>query len=450
MIPLQLQATPDSVLRGFAAGGARHLAGTTSALRECPDCGLFQTVPKIVRGQVASCPRCNAVLRRHIVDPQSRALALALTGLVLFVLAAGMPFVELEVRGRALQTTLLSGPVQLEQHGMWEIGIVVLVTTLGAPVVKLLAMAWVLIGLRLRQPPRHLYVVFRWIEKLSPWSMVEVFLLGVFVAYTKLIDLAHVDIGGAVYALGALMMVTAAADSVFDRQGIWEALEARGITACGAVAVPASVNSPATHPIGCDTCGLVSWQAGVKNSCPRCGGRLHHRKPNSLARTAAFAVTAAVLYVPANILPVLTLTRFGRGAPSTILGGVMELAGAGMWPLALLVFFASVTVPVMKLIGLSWLLVSTRLAERGRLVERTRLYRIVDVIGRWSMVDVFMISILTALVRFGVIASVQPDAGVLSFCAVVILTILAAMAFDPRLMWDAATRASRDATVLRE
>ncbi len=410
------------------------------SLRECPNCGLFQHLPKIVRGQVATCPRCEAVLRRHIADPQSRALAMALTGLVLFILAAGMPFIDLEVRGRTLRTTLLSGPVQLEQHGMWEIGLVVLITTLAAPVAKLAAMAWVLIGLRLRHPPRHLYVVFRWVEKLSPWSMVEVFLLGVFVAYTKLVDLAHVDVGGAVYALGALMIVMAAADSVLDREGIWEALGARGITArsAGAVIAPAQAGRPAARRIGCDTCGLVSWQAAERSACPRCGDQLHHRKPNSVARTAAFAITAAILYVPANIQPVLTFTQFGHGAPSTIVGGVMELAGAGMWPLALLVFFASVTVPVMKLAGLTWLLLSTRMAERDRLVERTRLYRIIDVIGRWSMVDVFMISILTALVRLGAVASVQPGAGVLSFCAVVILTILAAMAFDPRLMWDAA------------
>lgn len=444
MTAIQCPAPPDIAPEILASPAARPPAEATSDLRECPNCGLFQRVPKIARGHVATCPRCDAVLRRHIVDPQGRALAMALTGLVLFILAAGLPFIDLDVRGRTLQTTLLSGPVQLEQHGMWEIGLVVLITTLGAPVAKLASMAWVLIGLRLHRPPKHLHVVFRWVEKLSPWSMVEVFLLGVFVAYTKLIDLAHVDVGGAVYALGALMIVMAAADCVLDREGIWEALGARGITACdaGDVAPPSSAGNPAARRIGCDTCGLVSWQAQGQRKCPRCGDRLHHRKPNSVARTAAFAVTAAILYVPANILPVLTFTRFGRGAPSTILGGVMELAGAGMWPLALLVFFASITVPVMKLIGLTWLLVSTRLAERGRLVERTRLYRIVDVIGRWSMVDVFMISILTALVRLGAVATVQPGTGVLSFCAVVILTILAAMAFDPRLMWDAA--AARD------
>jgi paraquat-inducible protein A len=397
---------------------SRQRPTARSDLRECSGCGLIQSVPEMVRGRIASCPRCHTVLRRHITEPQSRALALTLTGLLLFGLATQLPFVDMQIQGKTLNTTLFSGPSQLEAHGMWELSIVVLITTLGAPVVKLLAMAWVLIGLRMERPPKYLYIALRWIEKLSPWSMVEVFLLGVFVAYTKLVDIAHVDIGGAVYALGALMLVMAAADSVFDPEGLWEALEAKGVTARNAG--PALAHETPAHetpapeapvtgmaqPIGCDACGQVSWQVPTHppGCCPRCGDRLHHRKPNSLARTAALAITATILYIPANILPVLTFTSFGKGEPSTILGGVMELAVAGMWPLAALVFFASITVPVLKLVSLAWLLISTRRAEAGRLVERTRLYRIVDAVGRWSMVDVFMISILTALVRLGALA----------------------------------------------
>ncbi len=138
------------------------------------------------------------------------------------------------------------------------------------------------------------------------------------------------------------------------------------------------------------------------------------------------------------MLPVLTLIRAGRGGPSTILGGADELLRAGMWPLALLVFVASIMVPVLKLAGLTIMLVSTQRHWVARLQERTLIYRVVDVIGRWSMIDVFMISILTAVVRMGTVASVFPGDGAIAFCGVVILTILAANSFDPRLMWDAA------------
>jgi paraquat-inducible protein A len=165
---------------------------------------------------------------------------------------------------------------------------------------------------------------------------------------------------------------------------------------------------------------------------------LQVRKPNSIRRTWAFAIAAMVLYIPANTYPVLTVVRLGAGHPSTILGGVRELLELGMWPLAALVFFASVAVPVLKLIGLVMLLISTHSGTGWALRDRTVLYRIVDAIGRWSMIDIFMESILVALVQFGQIASVYPGPGAIAFAAVVILTMLAAHSFDPRLMWDSA------------
>ena len=406
-------------------------------LRECQDCGLFQRLPPLPRGSVARCPRCSAVLRRRRTDPVGRALALALTGLLLFGLAMTLPFIDVDVGGKIRATTLLTGPTELEQQGVWELGLVVLATTVAAPVGRLLALTYVLLGLSLPRPPRHLYMVFRWVEWLSRWSMVEVFLLGVFVAYTRLTAIAHVDVGGAVLALGALMLVTAAADSSLDHEAVWEGMERHGAVAGHAAAEKRPGVAPGRR-YGCDSCGLVSHATVV---CPRCGAAVRPRKRDSLNRTWALLAAAAILYIPANMLPVLTLIRFGRGDPSTILGGVQELAAANMWPLAALVFFASITVPLIKLVGLTLLLVSTHRRARGRLRERTLLYRFVDSVGRWSMIDVFMISILTALVRMGAIASVMPGPGAVSFCAVVILTMLAALSFDPRLMWDAAGRA---------
>jgi paraquat-inducible protein A len=174
------------------------------------------------------------------------------------------------------------------------------------------------------------------------------------------------------------------------------------------------------------------------SGCPRCRATLHRRRANSLTRCAALVVAAVILYIPANVYPVLTIISFGSGFPSTILEGVEELLTGGMWPLALLVFFASITVPVLKLISLIYLMLSIKFKSRGRLRDRTRMYRIVDAVGRWSMIDVFMVSILVALVRAGSIATIEPGVGATSFCAVVVITMMAAMSFDPRLMWDAA------------
>ena len=170
--------------------------------------------------------------------------------------------------------------------------------------------------------------------------------------------------------------------------------------------------------------------------CPRCEAHLHLRKPNSISRTWALLIAAYILYIPANLLPVMTVISFGKGEADTILSGVKELIHAGMLPIALLVFFASITVPVLKLLALTYLLLSVQYKSQWRPRERTKLYRMTEVVGRWSMIDIFMISILIALVKLDAVATIEPGPGAISFAAVVILTMFAAMSFDPRLIWD--------------
>ena len=170
--------------------------------------------------------------------------------------------------------------------------------------------------------------------------------------------------------------------------------------------------------------------------CPRCEAHLHLRKPNSISRTWALLIAAYILYIPANLLPVMTVISFGKGEADTILSGVKELIHAGMMPIALLVFFASITVPVLKLLALTYLLLSVQYKSQWRPRQRTKLYRMTEVVGRWSMIDIFMISILIALVKLDAVATIEPGPGAISFAAVVILTMFAAMSFDPRLIWD--------------
>jgi paraquat-inducible protein A len=187
----------------------------------------------------------------------------------------------------------------------------------------------------------------------------------------------------------------------------------------------------------CHICHLPSRPLAPHPCCPRCGAALHARKPNSLARTWALTLTAYILYIPANLLPVMTVTMSGRGEPDTIMSGVKELALGGMWPLALLVFFASVTVPVLKLLVLTYLLLSVQFKSHWRPRERTVLYRITEAVGRWSMIDIFVIAILVAIVKLGALATIEAGAGAVAFGGVVVVTMFAAMSFDPRLIWDA-------------
>ena len=393
-------------------------------------------------GARAVCQRCDAVLRRTWRDPLRLPLALNVSALILFCLGATLTLMSVTTAGQSRVADLVTGPKELAQFGLWEVSLVVLVTTVAAPLARVLCMLAVLVGLHLKGPPAGLRVIFAWAGHLRPWSMVEIYLLGLFVAYVRLSGMATVDLGPALYALGGLMVIMVLADYVLDEQAVWEGLEPLNRRRRRSLDINPSTpdaSSPHVHRwrIGCDTCGLVSRAApGVR--CSRCGFRLRVRKPGSVERTWAFGIAAAVLYIPANLYPVLTVVRLGAGQPSTILGGVKELLELQMWPLAALVFFASVAVPVLKLLGLAVLLISTHCRSAWALHDRTVLYRVVDAIGRWSMIDIFMESILVALVQFGQLASVYPGPGAIAFAGVVILTMLAARSFDPRLMWDSA------------
>lgn len=171
--------------------------------------------------------------------------------------------------------------------------------------------------------------------------------------------------------------------------------------------------------------------------CARCGAYVHFRKPDSIARAWALLIAATILYVPANVLHVTETSALTGVQRDTILSGVLYLWATGSWPVAALIFFASILVPLAKIIALALLLVTTQVRSTWRLVDRARLYRVVEVVGRWSMVDIYVIALLVTLVQLGGLARITAGPGAVAFGAVVVLTMFAAEAFDPRLIWDA-------------
>ncbi len=183
----------------------------------------------------------------------------------------------------------------------------------------------------------------------------------------------------------------------------------------------------------CHSCGRLSPQDTMR--CPRCHSRLHLRKPDSLQRTMALLITSILLYIPANVLPIMNTEFLGQQQLSTILGGVLLLWEHGSYPIALVIFVASVLVPMAKIFALCWLCLTVWRGHK-RPSRLTRLYLLTELVGRWSMVDVFVVAILVALIQLGALMSIYPGAAALAFAGVVILTMLAAMSFDPRLIWD--------------
>ncbi|MFZ1416465.1 MAG: paraquat-inducible protein A [Defluviicoccus sp.] len=401
----------------------------------CHECGLHLRAAPLPEGATAKCPRCGAFLFRHRTNSIERSLSLLVAALILFVIAQTFPFMTLKMEGREQLTVLLQGSLEFYRQGLWPLAVLVFFATTAAPLLKMGALLWVLVPLHHGRQPRHGGQVFRLAQTLRPWAMMEVYLLGVFVAYVKLIDMATLELGTGLFAFGILIFVMSWADSALEPAEVWDRLKP-------SAPVPAPPQpAPGQRLIGCHACDLVVPVAGDDHArCPRCGSALHARKVDSIGRTWALVLTALILYVPANLFPVMTVISFGSGEPDTILSGVEVLIESGMWPLALLVFMASITVPMLKLAGLSFLLISVQRRSSWRRRDRTRLYRIIEGVGRWSMIDIFMISILVALVKLGAIATIEPGVGATSFAAVVVTTMLASMAFDPRLIWDAAAQ----------
>ncbi|QNH75641.1 paraquat-inducible protein A [Pseudomonas protegens] len=188
----------------------------------------------------------------------------------------------------------------------------------------------------------------------------------------------------------------------------------------------------------CSECHELNRQAADSDeqACTRCGAQIHPRRPNSILRTWALLLTAAILYVPANLLPIMTVSSLGQGDPSTIMSGVIQLVQHGMFPIAAVVFVASILVPTFKLVGIALLLFSVQRHQPLSARQRIIMYRFIEFIGRWSMLDIFVIAILVAVVNFGRLASIEANLGAVAFASVVILTMLAAVTFDPRLIWD--------------
>jgi len=334
--------------------------------------------------------------------------------------------------GASREAWLPSSASALWQDGFPSLGLLVALFSIALPYVFLGLLIWVLGSLRFGGGG-SVGPAFRWVKHLRPWVMIEVYLVGCFVSYSRIkaVSTVTVEVGGwSLVAAGIMLLV---ALTQLDERTVWEMLRP------GNTARKDSKGLAPAHPrsINCTICDLIVGEAATGQHCPRCGATLRPRKARSIQRTLAFVLAGYLLYIPANTLTVLTTVQFGREEHNTILSGVLELIRNDLWPLAIIVFTASIVLPLIKLFGLTWMLVATRRGSDRFLVTRTRLYRSIDAIGRWSNIDIFSVAVLVAILQFGTLTAVHAGGGLVAFAAVVIITMLATMVFDPRLMWDA-------------
>jgi len=402
----------------------------------CHECDLLHRIAPLAPGGKALCSRCAAPLYRNVPDSVDRASALYLAALMLWAMANAFPFVSLKLSGRVEENLMVSGPLSLVRAGMPELGVLVFLTSILFPLMTICGSLYVLAPLRFGWRFPGFAPAYRMVRLLTPWSLVGVFMLGLLVSIVKLLDLADVVPGTGLYAFVGLLLASAAASANMDHGAVWPRIGPLAPAAPAATAAVLGLTS-------CHTCDLLVPAAplGGHAHCPRCGSAVHGlRRPDSIARTWALLASAALLLIPANLYPVMTVIQFGQGEPNTILSGVLHLIDSGMWPLAMLVFFASFVVPFSKIAVLVLLLVTVQKGSDWRRRDRTLLYRVTEVVGAWSMVDIFLVGILVALVNLDALASVRPGVGAIFFGGAVVLTMLAAMSFDPRLIWDRAER----------
>ncbi|WP_083941915.1 paraquat-inducible protein A [Salinicola socius] len=409
---------------------------TRRRLRACQECDLLVALPPLHPGQRASCPRCDHTLSHRHFRPAERSLAFAISALIALLAALCFPFISFESRGVSNAIQLADTSASLVALHEPFVGILVLLTVIVLPAVYLLAVIWLHLGLLQRRPLPRSYRIARALSHLGPWMMADVFVIGALVSLIKIAGMASVDLGVSFWSFCVYALLLLLTTRSIDTDWMWFSLAGEPLAPEGCRPGEPAAEQGLT---GCPTCGLVSRLSHFgRGRCERCGEPLRFRGSHSLQKTWALLIAATLCYIPANLYPIMTTTSLGDETPSTIIGGVLIFLGHGDWPIALIIFTASVVVPIGKVFALSWLCITVKRSGEPRFKhKRQKLYRITELIGRWSMIDVFVVAILVSLVHAGSLLSITPGPAALAFSAVVVITMLAANSFDPRLIWDA-------------
>ncbi|MGH1487585.1 MAG: PqiA/YebS family transporter subunit [Cellvibrionaceae bacterium] len=394
----------------------------------CAHCGYINRHAPLAHGGQLQCQQCEHVLFSNKPHWDKRVSAFIITSIILFICSNVFPFLSLEAGFTTQSSTLLSGVWALYRADQYLLALLVFATIFIFPLVELLALSYIFIGryLKRRLPATRFCLTF--LSHSRAWNMLDIFMLGVLVTAVKLGEQATLIPGIGLLSFVALIIILLLINLTINLHVLWNEYQPENHF---------SFEGDTTFH-ACLTCKATISGSVLQQSakCPRCLHKLTPRIRRSLQKTTALLVSAAILYIPALMLPIMSVTSFGRTSEDTILSGVIHLFQGGMWFIGLVVFVASILVPILKLLVLSYLLFSIYNNHQRHRKIRQRLFTITEFVGRWSMIDVFVITLLVALVQFGIIMNIRPEPAALAFAAVVILTMIAAETFDSRLIWD--------------
>lgn len=420
MVDIPISAASDGV--GDSGVGAAAVA--------CPDCGAVQRIG-VAGGSIdALCWRCGAALQRAAGRSTAASLACVAAGFLLLLAGNALPLMRSHLLGASFDAHAIDGAVAYWQDGWPLVAAFVALFAVVVPFVRSAMLMAVLGGLYLGRARLWHGVVFRYDGELRLWSMAGVYVLAGIVTYSRLAAEIEADVltGGWCFIAGALLLLLG--DLLLDRRLIWQAIRPD--------ADPAGPVPP--HQLGCEACQLLVPANLEGTRCPRCGAVLDRRKPDSWRRTAALTAAALVLYPAGVIIPMTRSVEPGGLMQRNVIDGISELFRHGFWYLGVLLFTVSVAIPVVKLLVLGWMLLRVKVPRAKGLVLRTKIYRLIREINRWSFLDPFIVALTAPLMAYPGIADVHTGAGALPFALVVVLTMLASHCFDTRLMWDAAEK----------
>ena len=366
----------------------------------CHECDLKVQIPLLAHRQKAVCPRCGCLLSQYRYLALDKILAFSLAGLFFLVASLPFDFMIFDVRGQFQTMSMPLSITTLVEQDYLMLAVLQILAIYVIPACILCGLAYLTVFIRNGQyPPRGAWVK-KLVFTLLPWSMAEIFLIGALISLIKMQSIAVIELGMSFYAylLFTLCLVTVVL--YLDEFQLTDRLR---------------------------ELGEDRWQSAK---------RIPPSRRKTVQRTWALLIASVILYIPANLFPIMTTMLLGVEEPNTILGGVITLWRGGSYPIALIIFVASLFIPIAKLLVLAWLNYSIQTNSPSLSLWRTRLYRITDFIGRWSMIDVFVVAILVSLVQLGNTMAVYPGPAALAFSAVVLLTMLAANSFDARLIWN--------------
>jgi paraquat-inducible protein A len=400
----------------------------------CPNCGVLEDIPPLRRGGKAVCIRCDGDLEKTSGRSVAAALACSVATFLLLFPTNLLPLMRVNVLGMHGQNIIAGGIAILWSQGWVLLAGTSAILVVVLPFIRFGLVSVVLASVQFGYRPAWLGRAFRWAMWLDPWAMLDVYLLAGFIGYYRLIHVSAaqvtVEVGGMCFIAAAVLTMLSRA--TLDRRVVWRALGPE-----------VEVESAEGH-LACTTCDLVQPLSREGEKCPRCGAGLSLRSRTAMQQTTALLIAAFILFFPANLYPMDVSHQLGSVKGYTIFTGISDLFQNGLWPLGVTIFCTSILVPAGKIFAVAWCVLSVWRRSDRHLVAKTKLFRAVAELGRWSKTDPLTIVFFVPLMNFRPLASANAGWGATAFVLTSVLTMIASYTFDPRLMWDAAAARARE------